>query len=71
MKIEELTRRYRYDGVDLPVPEHLAHDEIALRAFHSTLYPAVTNADAVELGEQDGALVTEYRRTVGTKGAGA
>ena len=70
MEVTQLTRVYRYDGIDLPVPPHLAGDTAALRAYHATLYPAILNAEAVDLGVSNGALVTEYRRAVGTKGGG-
>ena len=68
MQVTQLTRVYRYDGIDLPVPPHLAGDATALRAYHSTLYPAILNAEAVDAGATGGVLVTEYRRAVGTKG---
>lgn len=68
MQITELTRVYRYDGIDLPAPPHLANDPAALRAYHATLYPAILNAETVDAGASNGALVTEYRRAVGTKG---
>lgn len=68
MQIQQLTRTYRYDGIDLPVPPHLADDPAALRAYHATLYPAILNADAVDAGVIGDAHVVEYRRAVGTKG---
>ena len=68
MEIKELTRSYRYDGIDLPVPAHLAGDPQGLRAYHATLYPAILNAEMVDGGASGGVLVTEYRRAVGTKG---
>lgn len=68
MQITELTRAYRYDGIDLPVPPHLANDPQGLRAYHATLYPAILNAETVDAGATGGVLVTEYRRAVGTKG---
>lgn len=68
MQITELTRTYRYDGIDLPVPPHLAADPAGLRSYHATLYPAILNAEAVDAGATNGVLVTEYRRAVGTKG---
>lgn len=68
MQINELTRAYRYDGIDLPVPPHLAGDLQGLRAYHSTLYPAILNAETIEAGVTNGVHVTEYRRAVGTKG---
>mgnify|MGYP006173254357 FL=1 len=68
MQIDHLTRAYRYDGIDLPVPPHLAHDPQALRAYHATLYPAILNAETVDAGVNGGVHVTEYRRAVGTKG---
>ena len=68
MHIEQLARAYRYDGIDLPIPPHLADDAQALRAYHATLYPAILNAEAVDAGVSGGAHVTEYRRAVGTKG---
>lgn len=37
MQINHLTRAYRYDGIDLPVPPHLANDPDGLRAYHATL----------------------------------
>lgn len=69
MEIRTLTRKYRYDGMDLPVPQHLASNETALRAFHATLHPAITTATATETVDADGNPTTEYRRAVGTKGA--
>ena len=68
MQIDHLTRAYRYDGIDLPVPPHLANDPAGLRAYHATLYPALLNAEAVDAGATGRVLVTEYRRAVGTKG---
>lgn len=68
MEIKELTRAYRYDGMDLPVPPHLAGDAQGLRAYHATLYPAILNAEAVDAGVSGTTHVTEYRRAVGTKG---
>lgn len=68
MQINRLTRTYRYDGIDLPVPPHLADDLTALRAYHARLYPAIVNAEMVDAGVSGTAHVTEYRRAVGTKG---
>ena len=68
MQINHLTRAYRYDGIDLPVPGHLANDPDGLRAYHATLYPAILNAEMIDGGVTGGAHVTEYRRAVGTKG---
>lgn len=68
MEINQLTRVYRYDGIDLPVPPHIADDPQALRAYHATLYPAILNAETVDAGVSGTNLVTEYRRAVGTKG---
>ncbi|MGK2910434.1 PRTRC system protein C [Sphingobium sp. UBA5915] len=68
MQINRLTRTYRYDGIDLPAPPHLADDPAALRAYHATLFPAILNAEVVDAGVSGTAHVTEYRRAVGTKG---
>ena len=68
MQIKHLARAYRYDGIDLPVPPHLAEDPQGLRAYHATLYPAILNAELVDAGVTAGTHVTEYRRAVGTKG---
>lgn len=68
MQINQLTRAYRYDGIDLPVPPHLADDRDALRAYHATLYPAILNAEIVDGGVVGGVHVSEYRRAIGTKG---
>jgi PRTRC genetic system protein C len=68
MQINLLTRTYRYDGIDLPVPPHLAEEPAALRAYHATLYPAILNADIIDAGVSGAAHVMEYRRAVGTKG---
>lgn len=68
MQIQPLARTYRYDGIDLPVPPHLADDPPGLRAYHATLYPAILIAEAVDMGVSAGAHVTEYRRAIGTKG---
>jgi PRTRC genetic system protein C len=68
MQINHLTRAYRYDGMDRPVPPHLANDPTALRAYHATLYPAILNAETVDAGVSGAAHVIEYRRAVGTKG---
>ncbi len=68
MQINQLARAYRYDGIDLPVPPHLAGDPDALRAYHATLYPAILNAEMIDAGVTGGAHVTECRRAVGTKG---
>lgn len=68
MQINHLTRAYRYDGIDLPIPPHLADDPQGLRAYHATLYPAILNAEAIDAGVTGDVHVTEYRRAVGTKG---
>lgn len=68
MQINHLTRAYRYDGIDLPIPPHLANDPQGLRGYHATLYPAILNAEAVDAGVTGDVHVTEYRRAVGTKG---
>jgi PRTRC genetic system protein C len=68
MQVTHLRHVYRYDGIDLPVPPHLADDPQALRAYHATLYPAILNAEMADAGVTAGARVTEYRRAVGTKG---
>ncbi|HLZ78834.1 MAG TPA: PRTRC system protein C [Sphingomonas sp.] len=68
MQINHLTRVYRYDGIDLPAPPHLADDPQGLRAYHATLYPAILNAEMVDAGVSGDVHVTEYRRAVGTKG---
>ena len=68
MEIKQLNRVYRYDGMDLPVPTHLAGDPPVLRQYHATLYPAILNAEAVDAGVTGDTHVTEYRRAVGTKG---
>ncbi len=68
MQINRLTRAYRYDGIELPVPSHLAEDPQALRAYHATLYPEIVNAEIVDAGVSGTSYVTEYRRAVGTKG---
>ncbi len=68
MQIQQLARTYRYDGIDLPIPPHLADEPQALRAYHATLYPAILNAEIVDAGVSGTAHVTEYRRAVGTKG---
>jgi PRTRC genetic system protein C len=68
MQIQQLARTYRYDGIDLPVPPHLADDPGALRTYHAALYPAILNAEAFDAGVSGTALVNEYRRAVGTKG---
>ena len=68
MQINHLARAYRYDGIDLPVPPHLAEDPQGLRAYHATLYPAILNAELVDAGVTADTHVTEYRRAVGTKG---
>lgn len=68
MQINHLARTYRYDGIDLPIPPHLANDPQGLRAYHATLYPAILNAELVDAGVTGGVHVTEYRRAVGTKG---
>ena len=68
MQINQLARAYRYDGIELTVPSHLADDPEGLRAYHATLYPAILNAEIVDAGVSGGFHVTEYRRAVGTKG---
>jgi len=68
MQINQLTRAYRYDGIDLPIPPHLANDAQQLRSYHATLYPAIINAEIFDAGVSEGTHVIEYRRAVGTKG---
>ncbi|WP_275504237.1 PRTRC system protein C [Sphingomonas pollutisoli] len=69
MQINVLTPVYRYDGIELPVPSHLAGDRAGLRAYHATLYPAILNAEMADAGVIGTTHVTEYRRAVGTKGS--
>jgi PRTRC genetic system protein C len=59
MQINHLSRAYRYDGIDLPVPPHLAEDPQGLRAYHATLYPAILNAELVDAGVTVGTHVTK------------
>ena len=68
MQVTQLTRVFRYDGIDLPVPAHIADDHQARRAYHATLYPAILNAEMVDAGVTGETHITEYRRAVGTKG---
>ena len=68
MQVTQLEVVYRYDGIELPCPDNLIGDADALKAFHASLYPAITTADAVVIGVENGKHITEYRRAIGTKG---
>lgn len=68
MNVKVIKQIYIYDGIELPVPARLQGNDTALRAFHATLYPPIATADAIQSKDADGNIVTEYRRTIGTKG---
>jgi PRTRC genetic system protein C len=68
MKIEQLLREFRYNGVVLADPNQ-AFTLSQVRDFYSTTYPQIVSAD-IEGPEQVGAkAIYTFRRAVGTKGA--
>jgi PRTRC genetic system protein C len=69
MKIEQLIREFRYNGVVLADP-NAAFSLPQVRDFYATTYPEIVNAD-IEGPEQIGAkAIYTFRRAVGTKGIG-
>lgn len=69
MEVSQSTRQFKYNGVVLQDPGP-AYSLEQVREFYSTLYPEIINA-AIEGPTIAGAkTVYEFRRAVGTKGAG-
>lgn len=67
MKIESLTREFKYNGVKLADPNP-AFTITQVRDFFATVYPEIISAD-IEGPEQIGAkAIYSFRRAVGTKG---
>ena len=67
MKIETLTREFRYNGVLLPDPNpSLSVDQV--RDFYATVHPDITTA-ALEGPEAiNNKLVYRFSRAIGAKG---
>jgi PRTRC genetic system protein C len=64
--IKEITKRYRYNGIELPAPAGLSDADV--RDLHSAIYPELINAEIVAEEPQNGIQEVTFRRTVGTKG---
>ena len=70
MKIDNLIREFKYNGVKLADPSP-AFTVAQVRDFYSTVYAEIVSAD-IEGPEQLGnKAVYTFRRAVGTKGAAA
>jgi len=68
MKIEQLVREFRYNGLVLPDPG-VKHSPEQVRDIYAAAYPEITTA-AIEGPEKKGSkLVYTLKRAVGTKGA--
>lgn len=68
MQTTPLNVLFRYEGIALPVPDHLRDNRAGLKAFHASMYPAIATADTHEIGREGDNFIVEYRRAVGTKG---
>ncbi|WP_395401037.1 PRTRC system protein C [Pseudoduganella sp. UC29_106] len=66
MNVKEITKRYRYNGVELPAPPGLTDAEV--RDLHSVFYPELVSAEIVTEEPSNGVQEVTFRRTVGTKG---
>jgi PRTRC genetic system protein C len=66
IEIKEITKRYRYNGVELPAPPGLSDAEV--RDLHSVFYPELVSAEIAAEEPCDGIQEITFRRTVGTKG---
>lgn len=66
IEINEIVRRYRYNGIELPAPPGLTDAEV--RDLHSAIYPELMNAEIVAEEPVQGVQEITFRRTVGTKG---
>lgn len=66
IEINEIVRRYRYNGIELPAPPGLTDAEV--RDLHSAIYPELMNAEIVAEEPVQGIQEITFRRTVGTKG---
>ena len=66
IEVKEITKRYRYNGIELPAPPGLSDTEV--RDLHSAIYPELINAEMVAEEPLNGVQEISFRRTVGTKG---
>lgn len=64
--INEIVKRYRYNGMELPAPPGLSDREV--RDLHSAIYPELISAEIVAEEPCNGIQEVAFRRTVGTKG---
>jgi len=64
--VKAITKRYRYNGIELPAPPGLTDAEV--RDLHSAIYPELLNAEVVAEEPLNGVQEISFRRTVGTKG---
>lgn len=67
MKIEELTRKFTYNGVDLPDPGPAFNPE-QVKDLYCAAYPDLANASIEGPERIGGNLTYSFRRAVGTKG---
>lgn len=66
IEVEEITRSYRYNGINLPDVPGLSPREV--RDLYSAQYPELVSAE-IETGEiNDGKQEITFKRAVGTKG---
>jgi PRTRC genetic system protein C len=64
--VQEITRSYRYNGINLPDVPGLSPRDI--RDLYSAQYPELVSAE-IETGEiNDGKQEITFKRAVGTKG---
>lgn len=66
IEINEIVKRYRYNGMELPAPPGLS--DIEVRDLHSAIYPELISAEIVPEEPCNGIQEVTFRRTVGTKG---
>jgi PRTRC genetic system protein C len=66
IEVQEITRSYRYNGINLPEVPGLSPRDI--RDLYSAQYPELVSAE-IEAGEiNDGKQEITFKRAVGTKG---
>jgi PRTRC genetic system protein C len=66
IEVQEITRSYRYNGINLPDVPGLSPREV--RDLYSAQYPELVSAE-IETGEiNDGKQEITFKRAVGTKG---
>ena len=67
MKVTVLTRSFRYSGIPLADLDPSATVD-QIKAMYAPAYPELNNSIVEGPTEENGNLVYEFRRAVGTKG---